>query len=667
MPVSPQDFALWSNLTGNPYPETPAERMALAPEVYQFNKNLARRGGTGMSPLRRAVDVIGKTALAAGALAGAAYFGKEYFSPSAKSPDKASSPVDEVEDVTETPTPVRERPRERAIYEAPALPPGRESKSIADLYFEGNQPQREKSVSERASEYLGLYEPNVVGSLSSKKPRPESLEGYETEILSAEPAVTTAEKILAIGRARGKINDKNVGKGLVTPREAPISYSESEKEAAYADIEGYQPYSVGRYHEPVSARVSEYLGQSSAGYQKLEVDNEPNLEPTIVAEPHHAVSRTVAASGDITPPTTSDRYLQDVVPNQTAITQQARGTSPAKPTVVASEMKPATQSDVIASKQQFSPGSEIEQLGDASTERQRAEAFRKSAAYSVMQNKYEGLAPIQSSTEPASAAPETLTNVQPSPQVKVAQPADVGAALKSKGIYLSGDLESGTIQVNTEKGGTFEISHPYATHPKRGIRETALREEQAARDALQSAGVTPEQAKDYWSSKFSKPAESPVAAMAAPVKAPITSVSEPTSAVAGPSSTEIRELDTLLARSHAGHTPEQRLELRNQVLSKKYGGGPVVTPTQPPAVRVAREEAPTSGPSPESVRFARETARGMSRVGLMAQKEEGRASTYSRAQFGENPASEPTGEFRELADPRLMKALMGRQTVINPY
>ena len=78
MPVSPQDFALWSDLTGNPYPRTPAERMALAPTVYDFNRNLGRSGGINMNPLQRALDVVGKTALAAGALAGAAYIGHKY-------------------------------------------------------------------------------------------------------------------------------------------------------------------------------------------------------------------------------------------------------------------------------------------------------------------------------------------------------------------------------------------------------------------------------------------------------------------------------------------------------------------------------------------------------------------------------------------------------------
>ena len=77
MPVSPQDFALWSDLTGNPYPRTPSEQMALAPEVYSFTRNLGRKGGPTMSPLRRAVDVVGKAALGVGALAGAAYLGKQ--------------------------------------------------------------------------------------------------------------------------------------------------------------------------------------------------------------------------------------------------------------------------------------------------------------------------------------------------------------------------------------------------------------------------------------------------------------------------------------------------------------------------------------------------------------------------------------------------------------
>lgn len=94
MPVSPQDFATWSELTGNPYPQTPGERMALAPQVYEFNRNLGRRGGPEVNPLRRAVDVVGKAALAAGALAGAAYLGSKYIG----SPDSEVQSTDSGEE-----------------------------------------------------------------------------------------------------------------------------------------------------------------------------------------------------------------------------------------------------------------------------------------------------------------------------------------------------------------------------------------------------------------------------------------------------------------------------------------------------------------------------------------------------------------------------------------
>ena len=170
MPVSPQDFALWSDLTGNPYPQSASERMALAPEVYNFTRNIGRRQGPG--PIRRAVDVIGKTALAAGAIAGAAYLAK--------------------------------------------------------------------------------------------------------------------------------------------------------------------------------------------GFGSLDLDDEADIGPLA------APSGFAAASTDITPPTTSDRYGQDVVPHQTATMQAIRGTSSGKPTVVDSEEKPATQSHVISSSQSFGPGDEVQQLAQTS-------------------------------------------------------------------------------------------------------------------------------------------------------------------------------------------------------------------------------------------------------------------------------------------------------------
>jgi len=77
MPASPRDFALWSSMTGNPYPQSAAEQAALAPTVYQYVNNIGRQGGirgpegTRRNAVGRLVDVAGKTALAAGAIAGA--------------------------------------------------------------------------------------------------------------------------------------------------------------------------------------------------------------------------------------------------------------------------------------------------------------------------------------------------------------------------------------------------------------------------------------------------------------------------------------------------------------------------------------------------------------------------------------------------------------------
>ena len=43
MPVSPRDFLLYSRMTGKPMPENAMERMRMAPEVYQFTKDFARK------------------------------------------------------------------------------------------------------------------------------------------------------------------------------------------------------------------------------------------------------------------------------------------------------------------------------------------------------------------------------------------------------------------------------------------------------------------------------------------------------------------------------------------------------------------------------------------------------------------------------------------------
>ncbi len=43
MPVSPQDFELYSRMTGAPMPTDAMSRMQMAPDVYNFTKNFARK------------------------------------------------------------------------------------------------------------------------------------------------------------------------------------------------------------------------------------------------------------------------------------------------------------------------------------------------------------------------------------------------------------------------------------------------------------------------------------------------------------------------------------------------------------------------------------------------------------------------------------------------
>jgi hypothetical protein len=464
MPVSPQDFATWSELTGNPYPQTPGERMALAPQVYEFNRNLGRRGGPEVNPLRRAVDVVGKAALAAGALAGAAYLGSKYFGK---------------EDKEEEPLPTT--PVASGANIAPA-----QSATPADLFIEG------------------------IG-------KKETFSGYPSFI-----------------------------------------------------------------EESVRGRAQMFLDRMGVG--KLELDNEPAIGSTIAEAAPDLNSQVAQNSGDVTPIPTSGRYSQNLNPNQTSAVQEAKGLSSFKPTTNPIEEKPATQNEVITTGQHFSPGTEEEMLGQNAAE--RAAAFRKSKAYAVMQQQYPGLQDIESPTQPASTTPVVLKDV------------NVGEALRAKGLSLAGDpTDPHGLSVMTEKGGEYLVSHPYAEHPKAGIRQTALQEQSLAHELLARAGVTPESAKSYFAEKFGTPAqsvvtESPIAAMAQPAQAPVTASVDISG---GASMREIRELDATLARSMARNTPEQRAAVRDQLLAKKYpsvsqeASEAVVTPTQPVPVRVAVE------------------------------------------------------------------------------
>ena len=73
MPVSPMDFELYSRVTGSPMPMSAAERMKMAPEVYQFTKDYTK--SQNRQAMGRNILKIG----ALGALGAAAYYGSRNF------------------------------------------------------------------------------------------------------------------------------------------------------------------------------------------------------------------------------------------------------------------------------------------------------------------------------------------------------------------------------------------------------------------------------------------------------------------------------------------------------------------------------------------------------------------------------------------------------------
>lgn len=87
--------------------------------------------------------------------------------------------------------------------------------------------------------------------------------------------------------------------------------------------------------QDISSRVSSFLG--GLGGQET---------------PNANITRT---SGDITPPTTGQRYQQEQVPSATQTIQQAKGAQVGAPEKTILETKPVTESEIISTSQTFGP------------------------------------------------------------------------------------------------------------------------------------------------------------------------------------------------------------------------------------------------------------------------------------------------------------------------
>jgi len=413
MPVSPQDFATWSELTGNPYPQTPAERMALAPEVYQFTRGIGRRGGYGMSPIRKAVDIIGKTALAAGAIAGAAYLGTE-------------------------------------------------------------------------------------------------------------------------------------------------------------------------------------------GYKKLQLDDEPDV-PSAQPPAANPLGRTAAASTDVTPPTTSDRYGQDIVPHQTQTMQDIRGVSAAKPTVVDSEEKPATQSHVITSSQTFSPGTEVEQLTKSEVPhtpvRDRADEliaeFLGGVAAEQRQQKQieKGVAVYQAGV--AGRGERALKDVLKEGRAEGISPVGLGAVRAAEAFRQTPQYS----EMMRSAGASMEPEELVGA-PGQPVSFTEVR----ATPATRVTGAEPV-------AKESAIAEMVTPKASAPTPAPAPEIATPAAVAAPVRRTAESDAEELLLRKYAGLRPQAQ----PAPVSETKAPEAIVT-SQPESVRVSEGLGDTTAKllrQAKAIRTSREEAGGM--------------------------------------------------------
>jgi hypothetical protein len=88
------------------------------------------------------------------------------------------------------------------------------------------------------------------------------------------------------------------------------------------------------------------------------------------------------------------------------------------------------------------------------------------------------------------------TTVVPTVTSGVLKGRDVDLALNQKGLYLSGNPYENEFIINTDKGGSYQLKHPFSSHPKESIRQTALNEERFAQELLAQAGINLEQAQE---------------------------------------------------------------------------------------------------------------------------------------------------------------------------
>jgi len=400
MPASPRDFALWSSMTGNPYPQSDAERAALSPSVYQYVNNIGRKGG-----VRGFIDTAGKTALAAGAIAGAVALSRT--------------------------------PEGKQIIEnvAQAVEPNLQSAktNISNVLGRGEEGGLYGMVRPGAQAFLGGLKEGAMRQLRPMMP--------SASVVIEDPEQTVeARRPVTYGKGSTPVDTSRVtwGRGgtSATPSQAPISdpWQERPRGVVVADLSkiqaegmGGMPYEIQESMQPTAGleaqladinyankaaayRKSQQYAEMAARYpalQNIGANEElvggvtgtaevlPQEGPDVVMdvinryapdyqrakgaqygrEAQGELQRQAAYAGSVESKiddllanirggpqgheTTTERYNQEVIPAQMRLEQVAQGSPPGAPAKRLLQNAPVTQAEILSTQQTMGPGAPV--------------------------------------------------------------------------------------------------------------------------------------------------------------------------------------------------------------------------------------------------------------------------------------------------------------------
>jgi hypothetical protein len=331
MPASPRDFALWSSMTGNPYPQSDAERAALAPSVYQYVNNIGRRGG-----VRGFIDTSGKTALAAGAIAGAVAL--------SRTPEGQQI----IENVAQTVEPHLQGAKT----------------TISDVLGGGEGGSLYERVRPGAQSFLGGLKEGAMRRLQPMMP--------STAVVIEDPEQTVeARRPITYGKGSTPVDTSRVtwGRGGMSaqPAQAAIQdpWQERPRGVVVADLSqlqeqgmGGMPYEIQESMQPtagVEAQLADInYANKAAAYRKSQqyaemAQRHPTLQNISLNE------GLIGGEGVQPHETTAERYNQDVIPAQMRLVQEAKGAPPGAPARRLLQNEPVTQAGILSTQQTMGP------------------------------------------------------------------------------------------------------------------------------------------------------------------------------------------------------------------------------------------------------------------------------------------------------------------------